>query len=241
MEPVAPQRPALAPLRGQRVGRGGGRQRGVERGVEAGDVRARPGSARRTASSAASDFGWCSGARSVELLERRRTRVVDQHRRREPRAAVHHPVADGVEPVPATRGRRSSCSVGAVADRRQVVLLDQPVARRRAARSLRLLDPALTTSSRPPLTGRRPDPVADLRPRPRRSRACTARAADAAILHAAGARSPPARPRPGTRSITSIDEVEPVEVVEHDHVERRGGGALLLVAAHVEVGVVVRR
>ena len=34
------------------------------------------------------------------------------------------------------------------------------------------------------------------------------------------------------------DEVETVEVVEHDHVERRGGGALLLVAAHVDVVVV---
>ena len=34
------------------------------------------------------------------------------------------------------------------------------------------------------------------------------------------------------------DEVEPVEVVAHDHVERRRDGPLLLVAADVEVGVV---
>ena len=34
------------------------------------------------------------------------------------------------------------------------------------------------------------------------------------------------------------DEVEPVEVVEHDHVERRRRRALLLVAAHVQVAVV---
>ncbi len=33
------------------------------------------------------------------------------------------------------------------------------------------------------------------------------------------------------------DEVEPVQVVEHHHVERRCGGALLLVATHVQVRV----
>ena len=37
------------------------------------------------------------------------------------------------------------------------------------------------------------------------------------------------------------DQVEAVEVVAHDHVEGRRGGAFLLVAAHVEVVVVVRR
>jgi len=34
------------------------------------------------------------------------------------------------------------------------------------------------------------------------------------------------------------DEVEAVHVVEHDHVERRRRGALLLVAPYVEMGVV---
>ena len=34
------------------------------------------------------------------------------------------------------------------------------------------------------------------------------------------------------------DEMEAVEIVEHHHVERRGRGAFLLVAADVEVGVV---
>jgi hypothetical protein len=33
-------------------------------------------------------------------------------------------------------------------------------------------------------------------------------------------------------------QVEAVEVVEHHHVEGRGGGAFFLVAAHVQVGVV---
>ena len=31
------------------------------------------------------------------------------------------------------------------------------------------------------------------------------------------------------------DEVKAIEVVEHDHVEGRGGRAFLLVAAHVEI------
>ena len=67
----------------------------------------------------------------------------------------------------------------------------------------------------------------------------------------------PARPQPGVRpcpgrsaawagvaearhprSMSVHHQVEAVEVVEHDHVERRGGGALLLVAAHVQVVVV---
>jgi hypothetical protein len=34
------------------------------------------------------------------------------------------------------------------------------------------------------------------------------------------------------------DQMKAVEVVEHHHVERRGRGALLLVAAHMQVGVV---
>src|SRR5690606_9184601 len=34
------------------------------------------------------------------------------------------------------------------------------------------------------------------------------------------------------------DQVIAVEVVEHDHVEGRGGGALLLVAAHVQIVVI---
>ena len=37
------------------------------------------------------------------------------------------------------------------------------------------------------------------------------------------------------------DQVEAVHVVEHHHVERRGGGALFLVAPHVDVRWFVRR
>ena len=38
--------------------------------------------------------------------------------------------------------------------------------------------------------------------------------------------------------MTSIDEVETIEIVQHRHVERRGRRAFLLVAAHVKVVVI---
>ena len=34
------------------------------------------------------------------------------------------------------------------------------------------------------------------------------------------------------------DEVEAVQIIAHDHVEGRGGGPLLLIAAHMEICVV---
>jgi len=43
--------------------------------------------------------------------------------------------------------------------------------------------------------------------------------------------------RPGTRSMTS-DQVVAIKVVQHHHVERGGGRPILLVAPHVDVGVV---
>ena len=65
----------------------------------------------------------------------------------------------------------------------------------------------------------------------------------------ARAREPRVRPSPGEGARRSVaksghavdhvdDEVEAVEVVEHDHVERRRRRALFLVAAHVQVRVV---
>src|SRR5438874_899721 len=49
--------------------------------------------------------------------------------------------------------------------------------------------------------------------------------------------------RPRTEAGDAVDdvhhEVEAVEIVEHDHVERRRGRALLLVPPHVQVGVAV--
>src|SRR5262249_10682503 len=99
--------------------------------------------------------------------------------------------------------------------------------------SLRLVEPALTTRM-PPLI--RPDPVADL-------------GIVLAVLARVGARADPAVAHLLAQAAARLgeardtvdhvhDEVEAVEVVEHDHVERRRGRALLLVAAHVQVPVV---
>src|SRR5437763_4857215 len=98
--------------------------------------------------------------------------------------------------------------------------------------SFRLVEPALTT--RTALI--RPDPVADLR-------------IVLALLARVGARANPAvahlLPQPA-RALgepgDAIDhvhyEVEAIEVVEHDHVERRRGRPFFLVAAHVQVPVI---
>src|SRR5712664_1770721 len=47
-----------------------------------------------------------------------------------------------------------------------------------------------------------------------------------------------ARGEPGHAVDHVHDQVEPIEVVEHHHVEGRGRGALLFVAAHVQLVVV---
>src|SRR5438309_3514132 len=97
--------------------------------------------------------------------------------------------------------------------------------------SFRLVEPALTT--RTALI--RPDPVADLRivlAVLARVGAC----ADSAVAHLL---AQPARGfgKPGDAVDHVHDQVEPIEVVQHDHVERRRGGALLLVAGRVEDAV----
>ena len=69
-----------------------------------------------------------------------------------------------------------------------------------------------------------------------RARACT-RAAQALVDHLL-AQAGRALAEPGHAVDHVHDQVEAVQVVEHDHVERRRGRALLLVAAHVEVAVV---
>src|SRR4051794_26855443 len=102
-----------------------------------------------------------------------------------------------------------------------------------SSRSLRLLEPALTTST---CTSVGPDPVAHVRrvlavltgvlpvPQP--------------FVHhlLPHVRGPAAEARDPVDDVH--DEPEPVEVVEHDHVERRGRRPLLLVPADMEVGVV---
>src|SRR6185437_8684601 len=102
--------------------------------------------------------------------------------------------------------------------------------------SFRLVEPALTTRTAPTRRSGGPGPLADLR------RVLAVLAAvrtrleppvDHLLAHVVGLAREPREP------VDRVDdEVEAVEVVEHDHVERRRRRALLLVAAHVEVRVV---
>src|SRR4051794_36279674 len=103
--------------------------------------------------------------------------------------------------------------------------------------SFRLLEPALTTrirTRRGSARGHGPvayvgHVVADL--------ACVRAVAHALVDHVL-AQLGRALAEPGD-AVDDVDhEVEAVHVVEHDHVERRRGRALLLVAAHVETRVV---
>src|SRR5262249_54731534 len=102
-----------------------------------------------------------------------------------------------------------------------------------STRSFRLLDPALTTSTRieSARSSVRPGPAADRR-------------VVLAVLPGVGAgphpqvahqlpdvAGPGGQPRHPVDHVP--DQVEAVHVVQHHHVERRGGGALLLVAADV--------
>ena len=62
----------------------------------------RSGSASETAASAASDFGWCRGARSVSAFKLVDHAGIEAHGVAEPFAAVNDPVADrvgGTEPI----------------------------------------------------------------------------------------------------------------------------------------------
>ena len=212
------QCPAPAPLHGQRVGGGRGRDAGVKGGVEAGD-RGHAGQVGDTASSAASDLGWCSGARSVSASSLRTissvTRTAPRNRRRRARC--------GGRRRPPDRARRAHrLGHGARLRRCRAApagrLSRRADRRRRAARSLRLLDPALTTSTRSP-SRRAPcaNPTA-----PRAPASATGPGplqcdlgSVLAVLARVGARSrrlsaicwrtwPARAASPGTRSITSI-------------------------------------
>ena len=136
---------------GQRVGRRRGRQR--RRGTRCRSRRrpARPAGRAATTSSAASDFGWWSGARSVSARSRATTPPSIRTGPRELRAAVDDPVPDGVD---RRRSRaiasRDRDGVGRPARRRQVGRRDDRVVGASRTRSLRLLDPALTTRIRTP-------------------------------------------------------------------------------------------
>ena len=193
-----------------------------------------------TAASAASDFGWWSGARSV-----RASQPLD-HPRVDADRAARTPCRRGRSGGRRRRPRRgrgsaSATSAASVEPRgagRSAVATTASSGPR--TRSLRLLDPALTTRIRPAdAIGCAQDghvQSADLRgvlALEPRVRAGLDPLVHHQLAHVAG-------PRAEARdAVDDVDhEVVAVEVVEHDHVERRRGGALLLVAADVQVGVV---
>src|SRR5690348_10391120 len=175
-----------------------------------------PGSFPPTSSSARSDFGWCRGARSAIASRRRRTvsSITTGSTNSVPPWTMRWPTAS----IPSSPSRSTSASTTSSPSRTE---------------SLRLLDPALTTRI---LNLVRPDPVAH-RGRVLAADARKGAALDTRVLHAlpegGGAR---AERRDAVDDVHH--EMEPIEVVEHDHVERRGRRALFLVAAHVDVPVV---
>src|ERR671915_1576630 len=199
-----------------------------------------PGNPDRTASMPARDLGWCSGARSARSRSRRSTLSSSRTGRMNSRPpwTTRCPTASGA-------GRSVSAAVTVSASNRPATASTS----RRATTlspwssrlSLRLLDPALTVRISIGMPGEpasvRPHPLAHLR----RVLAVFAgvRAVPQPCVHhpLTDVRDPPAELRHPVDDVH--DEVVAVEVVEHDHVERRRGRALLPVAAHVQVGVAV--
>ena len=210
VEAVPAQRPALAPLGRERVGRGGGRHAGVEGGVEAGHgrhvraARHSPPRAPRATSAGGAGRGRsapggsprprrrggpgpCSGSRRGRSGGRpRRSPRSPRRQRRSPRR----------RPRRAGAGRSAVATTASAASR---------------TRSLRLLDPALTTRilalglpPRPspappaPATSSRGSPA---RPRPRGG--CR-RGTPARRSTIRWRRWPARAASPGTRSMTSI-------------------------------------
>ncbi len=236
VEAVAAQVPALPPLGRQRVGRRGRRHPGVERGVEAGDGGC-PGqdAADRSRSRAATSAGG-AGARSVSAWSRRRTRssITTGSTNSLPPWTTRWPTAS-IAPGPPDR--RADRDLVEAAARRGQALGEGAASSSSRTESLRLLEPALTTRTRTP----RPTSAA-------RSSSRISGASSPSVARVGAAAQPLVdhplpqvrRPRaePGDAVDHVHDQVEAVEVVEHDHVERRRRRALLLVAADVDVRVV---
>ena len=196
-----------------------------------------PGSAACASGQAGSDFGWCRGARSVRARSSRLHLRVDGHRLRNrvPPCTIRCPTAS-TGPTPGT-------------PRRPVVR--RPGPRRREVlgachdRVVRVEDAELH-AARPGVDDQnphrhprscRPGPVRGPRGSPHRSAGCR-RGPQPLGRACAGAERAPRAPRRGHPVDHVHDQVEPVEVVQHHHVERRGRGALLVVAADVDVVVV---
>ncbi len=203
------------------------------------------GRTRSTTASAASDFGWCSGARSVSARRCASTASSSEHRAAEARAAVDDPVAHRRDRAEAGQRGRDQRGVGGAARCGQVgagdhvVGLVEDAQLEAAGAGVDDEDPgtaAISRHGRAPTAGRGPAPARDL---------------GGVLALEAGVRAsldPPVDhqlanvARAGAEARHAVDdidhEVEPVEVVEHDHVERRRGRAFLLVPADVQVGVV---
>src|SRR5664280_3911697 len=147
------------------------------------------------------------------------------------------------EPSASRSSRVSTRDRGAASSRAAIVS-----SRSSSSASFKLLEPALTVSTRMRAlaafgSGRlrtrrrrpgaaRPRPVAQLR-RVVAMLAGVGAVAQPLIDHVlAQVGGPLEQPRNAVDHVHH--EVEAVEVVEHHHVERRGGGALLLVSAHVD-------
>ena len=218
VEAVAPDPPPVPPRLRDRVGGHLRWDRRVERGVEDGDVRYVR--MRRHRALDATQRGLVVERRDVfELVNRAADFVVDDDRLREAWAAVDDPVRDRVEV--------GSCSLLERIDLlRRLVFGD--------SESFKLVEPALTTRIAPtqygqvqPLTSGWSSPCSLVH----------ARASKRSSL--ISSRRCAARPAQTGHAIDHVhDEVVAIEVVEHDHVERRRRRPLFLVAAHVEVVVV---
>ncbi len=216
---VAPDAPVLAPRSGNRVRRSLSRHARVERGVEDRHVRVR----RKELA------GVIDGAESRRVVERRdlcgvldrlAQHVVDQRRLDELSPAVHDPMADGANLI-ATNGlegiHRLDC----------VVLVNEVQLETR--RSCVDDENRLHASERP-------GPVADVRVVVA-VRARVRASFEASVLHClpevGGVCGEP------RHAIDDVDDqMEAIEIVEHDHVERRRRRPFFLVSAHVEVAMV---
>ena len=211
-------------------------------------MRARPGADRRAARIVAAASGLWSGARSasasIASTTSSSTSVGAVNRSppwttRWPTASIGAPAGAQRRPPRPRRPSPASASRGrAPADRP----IERPGASGRAARCTRRLERRRTRVQDEDAHGCvvasvRPASSRGSPPGPRRARG-RRRARRSRSSSRCWRSDAACEPRPGHPVDDVDDQVEPVEVVAHDHVERRRDRALLLVAADVEVGVV---
>ena len=184
----------------------------------------------RTASSAASDLRLVQRRERGQRAQRGRDRVVDR------------PPARGTRSPPCTTRWPTASAAPSAVERRRVERRPRAASRSRvpsssspapSSRSLRLLDPALTTRTRTGSAARQ-HPVADLG-RVVAVLARVARARAGARRPSPGAARGRALPSPGTRSMTSMTRWKRSRSLSITMSNGVVVGALLLVAAHVQV------